>query len=123
MTIVESGAKQLIDQFGVFVNVYQQESQEPEDSNDPIFFEDTENDTDFTEHKVRLYTSSANEIMEDYGFDSSADALMYSTDDITDEGDIVEYPKDDYRWNVKKRMTNQISTSGPYIYIYSLEAT
>lgn len=123
MTIVESGAEQLIDQFGVYVHVYSQEPQAPENESDPIFFENTENNTDYTEHKVRLYTSSANEIMEDYGLDSSADALMYSTEDITDEGDMVKYPQDDYRWNVKERMTNQISSDGAYIFIYNLEAT
>lgn len=122
MTLVRSGAKQLISEFGVYVNVYPQESQAPEDNTNPIFFEDTENNTNYTEHKVRLYTSSSTEIMEDYGLDSSADAMMYSTEDIADEGDVIEYPKGNYKWNVNERMTNQITTDGPYIFVYSLES-
>lgn len=122
MTLVASGADNLISEFGVIVEVYPQESQNPENSNDPVFFEDTTNDTNFTEYKVRLYTTASKEMMEDYGLDESADALMYSTEDIASQADTVKYPAGNYEWNVEERMTNQITEDGPYIFVYSLGA-
>lgn len=122
MTLVESGAEQLIAQFGVTVEVYPQDSQSPENASEPVFFEDTDNDSTFTEYDVRLYTSASEEMMKDYGLDEGADSLMYSTSDIASQGDKVKYPKGNYEWIVEERMTNQITDSGPYIFVYSMGA-
>lgn len=122
MTIVESGAKQLISQFGVDVKIYPQESDSPQDSSNPVFFDDTNNSTNFTEEKVRLYTSASEEIMKDYGLDEVSDAVMYATDNIANQGDEVAYEAGNYNWIVEETMTNQIDADGPYIYIYSLGA-
>lgn len=120
MTLVESAANLLVGQFGVTVKVFPQDSQSPEDSNNPVFFEDTDNNSDFTEHEVRLYTSASDEMVEEYGLNDSADAIMYSTSDIASEGDYVEY--DRYKWNVEEHMTNQIDSNGPYIHVYAMGA-
>lgn len=122
MTLVESGAEQIIAQFGVTVKIFSQEGDEPEDSNEPVFFENTDNNSDFTEHKVRLYTSASEEVMKDYGLDETADAVMYSVDEVANQSDKVKYEKGGYTWHVEDKMTNQISSDGPYIYIYTLGA-
>lgn len=122
MTLAKSGANQLIGQFGVYVKVYPQDSQSPDNPDDPVFFSETDNTSTFEEHKVRLYSSASDEMMSDYGFDSSADAMMYSTEDIASEGDTVEYEKGGYKWNVEAENTNQISEEGPYIFVYSMGA-
>lgn len=123
MTLAETGAKQLIGQFGVYVKVYPQNSQEAENPDDPVFFTDSENKSEFSEHKVRLYTSGTDKILRDYGFDTSTDSIMYSTEDIAEEGDAVEYEKGGYEWNVEEKMTNQIDENGPYIFVYGMGAT
>lgn len=122
MTLAKEGAKQLIGQFGVYVKVYPQDNAQPVDSNDPVFFEETENTSDFEEHKVRLYTSGSEEMLQDYGFDASTDAIMYSTQDIASNGDTVEYEAGGYEWNVEETSTNQLDSSGPYIYVYAMGA-
>lgn len=121
MTLVESGANQIIGQFGVTVRVYSQDGQSPQDNSDPVLFENTDNDSNYTEHKVRLYTSASQEMLEDYGLDEDTESMMYSTDDIADEADKVKYPPGNYEWTVKRKMTNQISDNGPYIFVYSME--
>lgn len=120
MSLAKTGAEQIIGEFGVFVKVYPQESQEAEDEDEPIFFNESENTDTFEEHKVRLYTSASEEMMEDYGLDQTADSLMYCTEDIASQGDKVVYEADNKKWNVEGRMTNQITTNGPYIYVYSM---
>lgn len=122
MTLVKEGAKQIIGQFGVHVKVYPQDNATPVDGNDPVFFEETENTSNFEEHKVRLYTTANEEMLQDYGFDASTDAIMYSTEDIASNGDTVEYEAGGYEWNVEETSTNQLDASGPYIYVYSMGA-
>jgi len=120
MTLVKDAAEQLIGQFGVTVKVYSQSGPSPKDSNDPVFFEENENTTDFDEYKVRLYTSNSDEMLEDYGFNPDAESMMYSTEDIASEGDKVEYEAGGYKWNVRESSTNQLGAEGPYIFVYSL---
>lgn len=122
MSLAKSGARQIIAQFGVYVKVFPQDGQEVDDTENPVFFNDTENTEEFEEHKVRLYTTASEEMMQDYGLDESADSLMYCTDDIADQGDRVVYEKGGQKWNVEERMTNQISANGPYIFVYSMGA-
>lgn len=122
MTLVETGAKQIIGQFGVNVKIYSQEGDTPQNPDSPVFFDDTENDTNFIEKKVRLYTSASEEIMKDYGLDETSDAVMYSTEDIAKTGDKVEYEAGNYEWVVEEQMTNQLDADGPYIFIYTLGA-
>jgi hypothetical protein len=123
MTLLQSGAEQMIADFGVYVKVYHQDSQTPDNPDDPVFFSENENSSNFEEYKVRLYTSNSDEIMQDYGFDESSDSLMYHPEDIADEGDTVEYPKGDYKWNIEEKSTNQINEKGPYIYVYAMGGT
>lgn len=119
MSLVHSGAKHLIAEFGEYVKVYSEEPDSPEDPNDPIYFESSSGQEEFEEYKVRLYTSPSKEMMEDYGFDEDSDALMYSTEDIADNGDTVEYEPSDRKWTIEKTSTNQIG-SGPYLYLYAM---
>lgn len=122
MTLVETGAEQMIGQFGVYVKVYPQEGDKPQNPNSPVFFDNSDNNTDFIEEKVRLYTSASEEIMKDYGLDESSDAVMYSTDNIAKAGDKVEYEAGKYEWVVEEQITNQLDADGPYIFIYTLGA-
>ena len=119
MTLVKEGAEQLIDEFGVYVDVFPQESQKPEDSSNPIFFENAENDTNHVEHKVRLYTSTSEEMLQDFGFEEDTESIMYSTEKIAEQGDKVEY--ENYKWNIKNVATNQIGPEGPYLFVFSME--
>lgn len=122
MTLLQTGAEQIIADFGVYVKVYQQDGQSPDNPDNPVFFSENENESNFQEYKVRLYTSTSDEMMQEYGFEASSDAIMYHTDQITEEGDTVEYPQGGYKWNVEETMTNQIDESGPYIYVYAMGA-
>ena len=119
MTLAQDGAEQMIGRFGETVRVYEQSGQKPEDSTDPIFFEENENTSNYTEHKVRLYTTASNEMMEDYGMSEDTEAMMYSTEDIAANGDIVRYPDENYEWGVDERITSQIG-NGPYLYVYGM---
>lgn len=117
MTLVKRGMDEMISMFGESVTVKPQASQEPVDSNNPVFFEEqTSNNSDFTE-KVRLYTAPAEEMLKEYGFEDDTEAIIYNNNDSINVSDVVEY--NNYTWVVKDRRTNQIG-DGPYIYIYSL---
>lgn len=121
MTLVEDGADIMIGEFGETVTVYPQSGQVPEDSSDPIYF-DTDEDTSSsngTDYDVRLYTTPSNEQMEEYGFDENTESMMYSTSDVADEGDVVEYSAQNYEWIVSEVVTSQIG-EGAYMFVYSL---
>jgi hypothetical protein len=122
MTLVETGAEQIIGQFGVYVKIYPQEGDKPQNPDSPVFFDNSDNNTDFSEEKVRLYTSASEEIMKDYGLDETSDAVMYSTEDVATVGDKVKYKDGNYTWFVEESMTNQLGPEGPYIFIYTLGA-
>lgn len=122
MTLLKSGAENLIEMFGVTVEIYPQDSQQPDDSEDPVFFSEEENESNFNEEKVRLYTSGSEEVMQDYGIEDSADAMFYAVKDVADEGDKVVYPDAGYKWNIEEKMTNQNAKDGVYIYVYGMGA-
>jgi len=116
MTIAKDGAETLIAQFGEEVDVTP--ITDSSTGSDPIYpSSDTEEGTTTT-HKVRLYSSPSKETLQEYGVEETADAMMYSTDDIADQGDEVEY-KDLYDWVVGEKITNQLGR-GPYLYVYEL---
>jgi len=111
-------AEVMIQEFGENVRVYSSGGQSAEDADNPVFFEDSSEETDYTEYKVRLYTAPSEEDMMDYGFEESSDAIMWSTKNIAGQGDRVEY-RDLYEWTVESVTTNQ-QGHGPYIYVFSL---
>jgi hypothetical protein len=116
MTITEDGAEILISQFGEEVDVTPITDEST--GSDPIYpSSDTEEGTTTT-HKVRLYSSPSKETLKEYGIEESADAMMYSTNDIADQGDEVEY-KDLYDWVVGEIVTNQLG-NGIYLRVYEL---
>lgn len=121
MTLTENGADILIDDFGETVTVYPHNEQVPEDSSDPIFFEEDTSSVSGTDYTVRLYTAPSEELMKDYGFDEETEAMMYTTSNIAEEGDKVEYSgAESYEWIVKREATNQIG-EGPYMFVYSMK--
>ena len=119
MTIVKDGADQLISQFGETVTVIEEVEDEPDDSNDPVYFSESSNTPNKSEHQVRLYTTPSKETLQEYGLDDNTDSMMYSTEDIADNGDTVEYSSGNKQWYVNKTSTNQIG-KGPYLFVYSL---
>lgn len=119
MTLAKDGAESLIAQFGETVTIVPQSSQEPVDSNDPIYFQEGSTSESNHDEKVRLYTSVSDEMMTDYGLSSEeADAMMYDTSEIASEGDRVKYG-DRYEWVIEAENTNQIG-NGPYIFVYAM---
>jgi hypothetical protein len=116
MTIVKGGAKILISEFGEEVDVTPITDEST--GSDPIYPDSNSEEGTTKTHKVRLYSTPSKETLKEYGIEESADAMMYSTDDIADQGDEVEY-KDMYDWVVGEKITNQLG-SGPYLYIYEL---
>lgn len=120
MTLAASGSDALIGEFGENVTVTEKVDNEFEDPDDPIFHKGpSENEGKSTEHKVRLYTTPSKETLEDYGFDEDTDSMMYSTDDIAESGDTVEYDPGNYEWVVGEISTSQIG-EGPYLFVYQL---
>jgi hypothetical protein len=119
MTLTEMGANALIGEFGEEVIVRSMDNEEPEDSNDPIFMDSSGSEDSSSTHTVRLYTTPANDMLEDYGFDEDTEAIMYSTDEIATVGDEVEYEPASYKWVIDEIATNQIGQQ-PYIFVYKM---
>lgn len=113
------GANSLIADFGENVVVRSMDNEEAEDPSDPIFIDSSGTETSSETHKVRLYTTPSNEMLEDYGFEDNTEAIMYSTDDIAENGDQVEYEPEGYKWVIDEIATNQIG-SGSYIFVYKM---
>lgn len=120
MTLAESGALAMISEFGENVIVTSMDNEVAEDTDDPIFIDSSGSEGVSETYKVRLYTSPSEEMLEDYGFDEDTHAIMYSTDDIAENGDKVEYEPMEYEWIVDRISTNQIGQGRPYIFVYKM---
>lgn len=119
MTIAESGAMAMISEFGEEVIVTSMDNEEPDNPDDPIFIDSSGTEGVSETHKVRLYTTPSKEMLEDYGFEDNTQAIMYTTENIADNGDEVEYEPMGYEWIVDESSTNQIG-SGPYLFVYKM---
>jgi len=117
--LVEDGANQLIAQFGEEVEIISMGEGEFEDPSDPIYHSSAQTEGTSSTHKVRLYTTPSDEQLETYGFDEDTESMMYSTDDVADEGDKVKYEPGNTDWVVGRTETNQLG-SGPYLRVYQL---
>lgn len=109
----------LIGDFGEEVEVTSMGDGEFEDPDDPIYHSTSETEGATSTHKVRLYTTPSEEELQNYGFEQDTESMMYSTDDIADEGDRVNYEPGDSEWVVGRTETNQLG-HGPYLYVYQL---
>lgn len=118
MSLIERGANNMISQFGETVTIYQQGESAPVDESNPVFFEDNDNFSETFEYDVRLYTTPNNKTLRDYGLEEDTDGMMWSSEDIAEEGDRVEY-SDLYEWIVDEVTTSQVG-NGPYIYVYGM---
>lgn len=119
MTMVSDAAGMMIAGFGVVVEITPYSSQEPEDSDNPVFFEESSTQESSFEKKVRLYTSRSAELLEEYGFDSDGDAIIYIDEDVIDVGDEISYSDMDYI--VRDTRTNQIDEEqGQYLWVHEL---
>lgn len=116
MTIAEDAANNLIAQFGEEVEVTSVTDSSA--GSDPIYPTSDTEEGATTTHRVRLYSSPSKETLQEYGVEESADAMMYCTEDIANQGDKVEY-RDIYEWVVGEKMTNQLG-KGPYLWVYEL---
>lgn len=119
MTLAEDGARLLIGDFGEEVEVTSMGDGEFEDPNDPIYHSTSQTEGSTSTHKVRLYTTPSDEQLETYGFDEDTESMMYSTEDIAEEGDKVSYSPGNTDWVVGRTETNQIG-EGPYLFVYQL---
>lgn len=117
MTIAEDAAVEMVAEFGEDVTVFPQSSDEPDDSDNPIYFSQTESSEDPYTETVRVYTQPSEETLMEYGFEEDTDALIYDTEDNIQEGDKIRYNSNDFV--VRRKATNQIG-NGPYLRIYSL---
>lgn len=115
MTLVEDGANQLIGMFGEEVTITPSGGQTASD-NDTIYLEPDSDGSSFT-HKVRFYSAPSEESLQEYGFESSTDAMMYETDGVAEQSDTVEFSGNTY--NITSATTNQLG-EGPYIHIYAM---
>lgn len=119
MTLVEDGADMMISEFGEDVVVTSMDNEVPDDSDNPMFIDSSGQEGVSETHRVRLYTTPSEEMLQEYGFDESTEAIMYCREDIANEGDKVEYSPSNLEWVVKSLSTNQIG-EGPYIWVYSM---
>lgn len=120
MTITEEGADMLIAQFGEDVTVTSMDNEVPDDASDPIFIDSSGVEGSSETHRVRLYTTPSQEMLEEYGFDEATEAIMYSREEIATEGDKVEYSPRNAEWVVISTSTNQIG-NGPYLFVFSMK--
>lgn len=117
MTLAKDAAHQLIAQFGEEVTVYPQSESEPEDVDDPVFFEQTSSQESSFTVKARVYTNPDDETLETYGFESSTEQMIYETNGNIDLADEVEIFGD--KFIVDKVTSNQLG-NGKYVFIYAL---
>jgi hypothetical protein len=120
--LTEDAADMLIGDFGEEVTVTSMGDGEFEDETDPIYHSSSQTEGSSSTHKVRLYTTPSKEQLETYGFSEDTESMMYSTDDIAEEGDEVNYnPPGDREWDwvIGTTETNQLS-NGPYLFVYQL---
>ena len=119
MTLVSNAAASLISQFGVTVTVTTHNSQEPEDADNPVFFEESSTSSSSFQQKVRLYTTASEEKLDEHGFESDGDAVMYTDQETISDGDEIEYSGMEYI--VRNTSTNQIDDEqGQYLWIHEL---
>lgn len=119
MTLVREGADSLIAEFGEDVQVTSMDNEVPDDADDPMFLDSSGQEGTTETHRVRLYTTPSEEMLQEYGFEEDTKAIMYKTEDIASEGDKVEYAPTNQKWYVRRAATNQIG-EGPYIWVYSM---
>lgn len=122
MTLTEDAANMLIGDFGEEVSITSMGDGEFEDITDPIYHSSAQTQGTTSTHEVRLYTTPSKEQLETYGFNEETKSMMYSTVDIAEEGDKVNYSPSGNRewdWVVGKVETNQLS-QGPYLFVYQL---
>ena len=119
MTLVSDAAASMISDFGVTVEVTPHTSQEPEDVDNPVFFEESSDSPPTFEQKVRLYTTASDDQLMRYGFESDGDAILYTDEDVIEEGDEIAYS--DLEYIVRSSETNQINEEqGQYLWIFEL---
>jgi len=117
MSLAEDAGLDLINRFGEEITVYPQEPDQPEDTNDPIYFEEqSPTESSFTE-KVRLYHRPSDEMLQEYGFESDVEVVIYSMNDSIGGGDEIEYQNQ--RYVVDETVTTQLGY-GPYLWLHSL---
>jgi hypothetical protein len=115
--LTEDAANMLISDFGESVTVHPQAEDVPEDTSDPIYFQqDSSGDSPFS-LKVRMYSAPSEEMLQRYGFDEDTEAVLYETDNQIEEGDQIEY--NNQKFLIRRTVTNQIG-NGPYIWIHDL---
>lgn len=118
MVIVDDATTQIIEEFGEVVTVTPQEGAIPEDSSDPIYFENPEETGESYEEKVRVYSSPSEEVLKEYGFEQDVELMIYNDNGDIEEGDVVEY--NDGKYVVISQETKQLG-SGQYRWVYELD--
>lgn len=117
MTIASGAAEQMISRFGEEVTIYPKPERQAEDSSNPIYIEQSETSPSSFTQKVRLYTTPSVETLQSYGFEEDSESLIYTTEDVIEQGDAVEY--NGMRYIVRNTATNQHG-NGTYIWIHDL---
>jgi len=117
MTLVKDAANQIIAQFGEKVTVHPQSNDEPEDVNNPVFFEQSDFEGPTFDIKARIYTNPDDDTLKSYGFESQTEQVIYETDGNIDIGDEIEIAGEQFV--VDEIASNQIG-EGRYIFVYSL---
>lgn len=117
--MIDDAITDMISSFGEEVTVIPKSTREVDDADNPIYFEESEEDTDSYTERVRMYTAVSNEELREYGFDDRGEAMIYNDNGNIGIGDTVKYRDDLYEWIVDDVATNQVG-NGPYVWMYSL---
>lgn len=117
MTIAADAADALIGNFGEEITVYPQDPDEPVDSSDPMYFEETSSTEQSYTVDARVYNAPSEEMLEDYGFEQDTELMIYEREDTIEEADEIEF--DGRRFVVKRTVSNQLGNGG-YIWIHAL---
>lgn len=119
MTLLTDASAQMIEEFGVTVTVTPHDPQEPEDADNPVFFQESSTQSSSFEEKVRLYTAASDDMLQEYGFESDGDSIIYNNSDVISEGDEIAYSGMEYI--VRNTNTNQMNDAeGQYLWVYEL---
>jgi hypothetical protein len=117
MTIAADAADVLIGDFGEEITVYPQSSDEPVDSSDPMYFDESSSTAQSYTIDARVYNAPSEEDLTEYGFDEDTEMMIYEREDKIEEADEIEF--EGQRFVVSRTVTNQLG-SGSYIWIHGL---
>lgn len=117
MTILDNATEQLISQFGEDITVIKTVEDSPDDTSNPIYFSKDDSVKEEFGICARVHTNPDDDILKEYGFEQTADTVVYVAEDKIDNGDIIEFNGSEF---VVNTTSEQQIGHGTYRYVHSV---